>query len=151
MWLLSLTYAYFSIKFRITFYTWMKNILDLNLFLHLFVLFVNRKMKLLDTFFTLAIKQNLFSLDSKSYCTQKNFFHKIRHWMLSLFFSDNKHNFEIINHLHLIFKYHLFKSKDTRKMNLAGLKKTIINVLLITHNYFHPKQDIYFTLCQFSA
>ena len=68
-----------------------------------------------------------------------------------VFFSDNKQNFEIINHLHLIFKYHLFKSKDTRKINLEGLKKTIINVLLITHNYFHPKQDIYFTLCQFSA
>ena len=97
VWLLSLTYVYFSIKFRITFYTWMKNILDLNLFLYLFFLFVIRKMKLLYTFFTLAIKQNLFSLDSKSYCTQKNFFHKIRHWVLSLFFSDNKQNFEIIN------------------------------------------------------
>ena len=97
VWLLSLTYVYFSIKFRITFYTWMKSILDLNLFLYLFFLFVIRKMKLLYTFFTLAIKQNLFSLDSKSYCTRKNFFHKIRHWVLSLFFSDNKQNFEIIN------------------------------------------------------
>lgn len=34
-------------------------------------------------------------------------------------------------------------------MNLEGLKKTIINVLLITHNYFHPKQDIYLLSASF--
>ena len=37
------------------------------MFLHLVVLYVIRKMKPLYTFFTLAIKQNLFHLNSKSY------------------------------------------------------------------------------------
>ena len=43
-----------------------KNFLNLKLFLHLFVLFVIHKMKPLYTFFTLAIKQNLFGLNYKS-------------------------------------------------------------------------------------
>ena len=43
----------------------MKTFLNLKLFLHLFVLFVIRKMKLRYNFFTLAIKQNLFGLNSK--------------------------------------------------------------------------------------
>ena len=37
-------------------------------------------------------------------------------------FSDNEENFEIVNHLHLIFKYYLFKARDLRKMILEGLK-----------------------------
>ena len=40
-------------------------------------------------------------------------------------FPDNKESFEIINHLHLIFKYYLFKVWDTRKVSLEGLKKNI--------------------------
>ena len=41
-------------------------------------------------------------------------------------FPDNKIFFEIINHLHLVFKYYLLKSRDTRKISLAGLNKNII-------------------------
>ena len=43
-------------------------------------------------------------------------------------FPDNKENFEIINHLHLIFKYYLYKGRDTRKISLEGLKKNIIKI-----------------------
>ena len=43
-------------------------------------------------------------------------------------FSGNKENFKIINHLHLIFKYYLFKSQDTKKLNLERLKKYIIKI-----------------------
>ena len=43
-------------------------------------------------------------------------------------FPDNKENFEIINHLDLIFKYYLFKFWDTRKISLEGLKKNIIKI-----------------------
>ena len=64
----------------------MKNFLNVKLFLHLFVLFVIRKMKPQYTFFTLVIKQNLFGLNYKSYWIQKYFFHKIRHRVLSLVF-----------------------------------------------------------------
>ena len=59
---------------RIFQYKILNNVLYLNeklfkfkLFLHLFVLFVIRKMKPLYTFFTTAIKQNLFGLNYKSY------------------------------------------------------------------------------------
>ena len=45
-----------------------------------------------------------------------------------LLFPDHKENFETINHLHLIFKYYLFKSWDTRKINLEELKKNIIKI-----------------------
>ena len=43
----------------------------------------------------------------------------------SAFFAclNNKENFKIINHLRLIFKYYLFKVRDTRKINLEGLGK----------------------------
>ena len=40
-------------------------------------------------------------------------------------FPNNKEYFEIINHLHVIFKYYLFKVRDTRKITLQGLKKNI--------------------------
>ena len=43
-------------------------------------------------------------------------------------FPDNKENFVITNHLHLIFKYYLFKSCDTRKISPDGLKKNIIKI-----------------------
>ena len=42
-------------------------------------------------------------------------------------FPDNK-NFEIINHLDLIFKYYLFKVRDTREISLEGLKKNVIKI-----------------------
>ena len=49
---------------------------------------------------------------------------------LSAFFGvpDNKEIFEIINHLHLIFIYYLFKVRDTRKTSLEGKKKNIIKI-----------------------
>ena len=43
-------------------------------------------------------------------------------------FPDNKENFEIINHLHFIFKYYLCKVRDTRKISLEGLKKNVIKI-----------------------
>ena len=43
-------------------------------------------------------------------------------------FPDNKENFETINHLHLIFKYYLFKSRDKRKISLEELEKNIIKI-----------------------
>ena len=43
-------------------------------------------------------------------------------------FPDNKEKFKIINHLHLIFKYYLFKARDTRKVSLEELKKNIIKI-----------------------
>ena len=72
----------------------MKNFLILKLFLHLFVLYVIQKMKPLYTFFTLAIKQNLFGLNYKSWRTQKYFFYKIRHRLLSLVFQITKKIFK---------------------------------------------------------
>ena len=42
-------------------------------------------------------------------------------------FPDNKENFDIFNHLHLL-KYHLLKFQDTRKISLKGLKKNIIKI-----------------------
>ena len=67
-----------------------EKLLNLKLFLHLFIIFVTLKMKPLFTFFTLAIKQNLFGLNYKSYWTQRYFFHKIRHRVFSLVFKINK-------------------------------------------------------------
>ena len=43
-------------------------------------------------------------------------------------FPDNKESFEIINHLHLMFKYYLFKVRDRRKISLEGFKKNIIKI-----------------------
>ena len=43
-------------------------------------------------------------------------------------FSDNEENFEIINDLHLIINYYLFKSRDTRKISLEGLTKNIMKI-----------------------
>ena len=43
-------------------------------------------------------------------------------------FPDNKENFEIINHLHFIFKCYLFNSRDTRKTKKEGLKKNTIKI-----------------------
>ena len=40
-------------------------------------------------------------------------------------FPDNKENFEIINHLRLIFKYYLFEFRDARKKNIEGLNENI--------------------------
>ena len=47
----------------------------------------------------------------------------------SVFFGfPDKESFEIINDLHSIFKYYLFKSRDTRKIGIEGLKKNIIKI-----------------------
>ena len=43
-------------------------------------------------------------------------------------FPDNKDNFEIINHLRLIFKYYLFEFRDARKISLEGLNENIIKI-----------------------
>ena len=43
-------------------------------------------------------------------------------------FPDDKEHFEMINHKHLISKYYLFKSWDTRKISLEGLKKNVIKI-----------------------
>ena len=40
-------------------------------------------------------------------------------------FADNKENFEIINHLHIIFKCYLFKFGNTSKRSLERLRKNI--------------------------
>ena len=40
-------------------------------------------------------------------------------------FPDNKENFEIINHLRLIFKYYLFEFRDARKKYIEGLNENI--------------------------
>ena len=108
----------------------MKNFLNLKLFLHLFVLFENREMKPPIHFsLTLAIKQNLLGLNSKSYRTQK--YSEIllsQNMPQNALFGvpDNKENLEIINHLRLIIKYYLIKSRDTKKIGVEGLKKNII-------------------------
>ena len=94
------------------------------MFVHLFVLFVIWKMKPVYTFFTLAIKKNLFGLSYKSSNTSSTKYSK----ECVLWFPDDKENFEIINHLHLIFRYYLFKVQDTRKMSLEGLKKNVIKI-----------------------
>ena len=52
-------------------------------------------------------------------------------------FFDNKENFEIINHLHLIFKCYLFKFRNTREISLEGLKKNIIKI-------YNIEKQIYF-------
>ena len=48
----------------------------------------------------------------------------------------DKENFEIINHLHLTFKYYLFKVQDTRKISLEGLKKNVIKIYNIEKQMF---------------
>ena len=44
---------------------------------------------------------------------------------------DNKENLQIINHLRLIIKSYLIKSRDTKKICLTGLKKNIIKMFNI--------------------
>ena len=58
-------------------------------------------------------------------------------------FSDNEENFETVNHLHLIFKYYLFKARDLRKMILEGLKKNIIKIYNIEKqiSFNHSKKE----------
>ena len=51
-------------------------------------------------------------------------------------FPDNKENFEVISHLHLIFKYYLFKVRSTIKMILEGLKKNVIKIHSIEKQTF---------------
>ena len=80
----------------------MKNFSGLKLFLHLFVLFIIQKMKPQCTFFALAIRKNHFGLNSKSYGTQKYFFHKIHHRMLSVVFQTIK---EILKSLTIYILY----------------------------------------------
>ena len=40
-------------------------------------------------------------------------------------FPDNKENFEIINHLHIIFNFYLLKFGNTSKRSLERLRKNI--------------------------
>ena len=58
-------------------------------------------------------------------------------------FTDDKGNFEIVNHLHLIFKYYLFKVWDTRKISRERLKKNIIKIDNIEKQmcFNDPKKD----------
>ena len=77
-------------------------------------------------FYSCNQTKSLWGLNYKSYWTQKYLFHKIRHGLLSLLY--NKESFEIINHLHLIVKYYLFKFWDTRKISLDGLKENITKI-----------------------
>ena len=51
-------------------------------------------------------------------------------------FPDNEENFEINYHLHVIFKYYLFKSRDTRKISLGELTKNIIKMFNIEKHMF---------------
>ena len=55
-------------------------------------------------------------------------------------FQDNKENFEIINHLHLIFKYYFFKFRHTRKISLEGLKKNLIKFTTLRNKYVSKTQ-----------
>ena len=41
---------------------------------------------------------------------------------------DNNKNSEILYHLHLLFKFYLFKSRDARKTSIEGLKKNEIKI-----------------------
>ena len=52
-------------------------------------------------------------------------------------FPDNKENFEIINHLHLMCKHYLFKVGDARKISLERLKKNISKI-------YNIEKQIYF-------
>ena len=39
-----------------------------------------------------------------------------------------KNNYDIINHLLLIFKYYLFNSRENKKLRLEVLKKEIVKI-----------------------
>ena len=91
----------------------MKNFLISKLFFHLFVIFAIQKIKPLYAFKPLLLEL----MNSEIFFTQNT--------PQSAFFGfpDNKENFEIISHLHLIFKYYLFKVRDTRETSLERWKK----------------------------
>ena len=62
-------------------------------------------------------------------------------------FPDNKENFEIINHLHFIFKCYLFNSRDTRKTKKERLKKNTIKIYNIEKQIYsnNSKKETKFT------
>ena len=106
----------------------MKKFLDLKLFLHLFVLFVIWKMKPLYTFF-LFLQPNKISLSKLRELLKSEIRLQQNTAQCAFFdFPGNKKIFEIINHLYLIFKYHLFKFRNTRKISKEGLKKNITKI-----------------------
>ena len=89
---------------RIFQYKILNNVLYLNenfsnskLFLHL-CSFCNSENETPIHFFTLAIKQNLFGINYESYWTQKYFFPKIRHRVISLVFQIIKNVLKNIIH-----------------------------------------------------
>ena len=88
----------------------MKHVFSLKLFLHLFVLFVIWKMNLIHLIYSCI--QRIF-LGSKFQELLNSEIILPQNTLQSDFlgFPDNKDNFEVINHLHLIFKYYLFKSR----------------------------------------
>ena len=64
-----------------------------------------------------------------------------------LWFSrELKKKFEIVNHLHFIFKCYLFKVRNTRKTSLEGLKKNIIKIYNIEKQicFIHSKKETRF-------
>ena len=93
----------------------MKNVLSLKLFLHLFFFFF--------------LKRNPYTLFFS--CNQtKSLWYKLQKLLNSeiflpqntpqsafFIFPDNKENFEIINHFHLMFKYYLLKCGMQEKHN----------------------------------
>ena len=93
----------------------MKNFFNLKLFLSLFVLFIIQKMKPLYTFFyscsqTRSLWSKLQELLNSEILLPQN-------TPQSAFFGfpNNTENFEMTNHLHLIFKRYLFKVRDKEK------------------------------------
>ena len=91
----------------------MKNFLISKLFFHLFVIFAIQKIKPLYAFKPLLLE----IMNSEIFFTQNT--------PQSAFFGfpDNKENFEIISHLHLLFKYYLFKVRDKGETSLEEWKE----------------------------
>ena len=136
-----ITYVYFSIK--LTSYTFQYNVLYLNEKLFKFKIvssplcsFCNLEMKSLYSFFTLAIKQNLFGLNYKSYWTQKYFFYKIRHRVHSLIFQIIKVILKSLTICILDLSIICF-----RKIRLEGLMENIIKIYIIEKQiYFNDSK-----------
>ena len=102
VWSLTLTYVYFSVKFQ-------------------YILF---ELKIVSSFLCIKTK-SLWSkfqevLNSEIVLPQNT------QQSTCSGFPDNKESFEMISHLHLIFMYCLYKSRDTRKWRVEELKKNII-------------------------
>ena len=66
-------------------------------------------------------------------------------------FPDNEEHFEIINHLPLIFKYYLFKVRDSRQVSLEGSKKNVIKIYNIEKQicFNDSKKEIVVLICKY--